>query len=346
MNKVLRFEITDRCNLRCWMCWSTNWKHLDMTYTEIERIILNYKKEQGKTVVLTSREPLLSPNIKDVLDLCKREKLNVKLLTNGTLISDKMAKYLVDLDIISFVAVSIHGMSSIHDSVTHVSGSWERAITGIKNIQKYKKMTHRVFPEVRITSVVSTSLLNDIDNIIDMAENTGCQLRIQHFMWHPQISKKRHKAFLFDKYGFKDDLIDGFSSECSVDADYVIERLEYAKKKSGSLGIDLQIYPKLNYDEITIWYGSSSIEVFKKARCRHVMNSIRLRANGNVTLCQYIDLSLGNFKDDSFYKIINNSMYHEISNVLLNGGIFPICNRCCHIESFATEEDSISNALI
>ena len=35
MSRVLRFEITDKCNLNCEMCWSTNWKHEDMEMTTI-----------------------------------------------------------------------------------------------------------------------------------------------------------------------------------------------------------------------------------------------------------------------------------------------------------------------
>ena len=36
MSKVLRFEITDKCNLNCEMCWSTNWKHEDMEINTIK----------------------------------------------------------------------------------------------------------------------------------------------------------------------------------------------------------------------------------------------------------------------------------------------------------------------
>lgn len=37
MSKVLRFEITDKCNLNCEMCWSTNWKHEDMEINTIKK---------------------------------------------------------------------------------------------------------------------------------------------------------------------------------------------------------------------------------------------------------------------------------------------------------------------
>lgn len=30
-DKILRFEITDRCNMRCDMCWSKEWKHNDLS---------------------------------------------------------------------------------------------------------------------------------------------------------------------------------------------------------------------------------------------------------------------------------------------------------------------------
>ena len=46
MSRVLRFEITDKCNLNCEMCWSTNWKHEDMEMTTIKKIIEDFSRHE------------------------------------------------------------------------------------------------------------------------------------------------------------------------------------------------------------------------------------------------------------------------------------------------------------
>ena len=38
-DKILRFEITDRCNMKCDMCWSKDWKHNDLSDKKVAKII-------------------------------------------------------------------------------------------------------------------------------------------------------------------------------------------------------------------------------------------------------------------------------------------------------------------
>ena len=42
-DKILRFEITDRCNMRCDMCWSKEWTHNDLSGKKVEKIIYYFK---------------------------------------------------------------------------------------------------------------------------------------------------------------------------------------------------------------------------------------------------------------------------------------------------------------
>lgn len=130
-DKILRFEITDRCNMRCNMCWSKEWKHNDLSDKKVEKIIYDFKRNGGKTIVLTSREPLLSKNFKLVIDICKKENLDLKILTNATLITDEIAKYIIESNIVSFIAISIHGIHEEHDNITGVHGSLKKTIEGI-----------------------------------------------------------------------------------------------------------------------------------------------------------------------------------------------------------------------
>ena len=40
--KILRLEITDKCNMNCSMCWSTKWNHTEMTWDELHKLIFEY----------------------------------------------------------------------------------------------------------------------------------------------------------------------------------------------------------------------------------------------------------------------------------------------------------------
>ena len=227
-NKILRFEITDRCNLKCDMCWSKEWKHNDLSDEKVAQIIYDFKAIGGKTVVLTSREPLLSKNFKLVIDICKEENLDLKILTNATLMTDSIAKYIVESNVVSFIAISIHGTYEEHDNITGVQGSLKRTIEGIQKLNKYKKINMTDMPEIRLTTVVSNEVINSIDFIINTAKENLTQLRIQHYMWHPESVKNKHKECLKEFYGIDDYIIDGFPSTCNIDYKSVINMLDYA----------------------------------------------------------------------------------------------------------------------
>lgn len=346
MEKILRFELTDNCNLRCSMCWSRSWTHKEMKYDQIKRIILDFKSNSGQTVVLTSREPLLSKSFRSIIELCDAEELDLKILTNGTLITGELAEYIVKSKSVSYLAISLHGNEKVHDSITGVPGSFQMAITGLKRINKYKIENRKKYPEVRITSVISAELFDAIEEIIALASETHSQLRIQHYMWHPEWIKKLHKESLLDIYNIKDDIIEGFSSNCDIDADTVVSQLKQISYQCKKRGIDLQVYPKLVTHEIERWYSHDSVLVFSEASCNHVSDSLRLRANGDVSLCQYIDIPIGNATNQDLKSIISNSRYAEIAEALKKGKLFPICNRCCHVKSKCGSPHSISNAEI
>lgn len=345
-NKILRFEITDRCNLRCEMCWSKEWKHNDLSAEKVAQIIYDFKASGGNTVVLTSREPLLSKNFKLVIDICKKENLDLKILTNATLMTDNLAKYIVESNIVSFIAISIHGTHEEHDNITGVQGSLKRTIEGIQKLNKYKEINKTNIPEIRLTTVVSNEVINSIDFIINTAKENSTQLRIQHYMWHPEFVKNKHKEYLKEFYGIDDYIIDGFPSTCNIDYKNVIDMLDYAKSKCEEEKIDLQIYPKMTNDEIKKWYSDNCEQVFQNGYCQHVFDSIRLRANGEISLCQYIDLIIGNIENKTMKDLATDKLLNDIGESLKEGKIFPICNRCCHIETKEVKEDKISNSKI
>lgn len=94
--------ITEACNLRCPTCLYVleDKKYLSRGFLKIEdlKFILDkYKAKKADIIFLTGGEPLLHPEIKDIIKLCKLYKLIVKISTNGILIKDKIEQ-IKDID--------------------------------------------------------------------------------------------------------------------------------------------------------------------------------------------------------------------------------------------------------
>jgi MoaA/NifB/PqqE/SkfB family radical SAM enzyme len=94
MEKVY-IEVTSRCNLSCSMCSRNFWENekiSDMDFSLFEKIIDEIRDEKSiKTVFFGGvGEPLMHPNILDMIKLVKRAGKRAELITNGTLLNDKM----------------------------------------------------------------------------------------------------------------------------------------------------------------------------------------------------------------------------------------------------------------
>ena len=98
--------------------------------------------------------------------------------------------------------------------------------------------------------------------------------------------------------------------------------------KLKNTNIDLQLYPDLTDEEIVNWYDTTNNVDVSDRYCDHSSSSIRVRANGDVTFCQYIDRTFGNLRVGNLGEIIyDNDIYVDMCRDFKNGKILP---RCCH----------------
>lgn len=337
MNDILRLEVTDRCNLLCDMCWSSEWMHREMSWHSLRSLIYDYNNIGGRCIVLTSREPLLSKNFLNIVELCKKLSIDLKILTNATLISKEMAEYLVGCNNINFIAISLHGNEKVHDKIVGVKGTYNKVIRAISFLYKYRKIYNRKDLEIRLTTVISKYLLKDIDTILSITTKFHTSLRIQHYMWQPLYIQEEHIKYLEQKANCTENIISDFNSCCDINYKDVIKLIQYAKRRSSERQIDFQTYPNLYLNDIKQWY-SNNIQNYLKYKksstmfCDHAMNSIRIRANGEVSFCQYINLNLGNILNQSLHCIIEKKEIRNFRERVYYGELFPICYHCCHVK--------------
>ena len=93
----MELELSRICNLRCVYCYASSGKPLEneLTLAEIEDAV-DQAVQLGarKIIVLGGGEPLLYPQLLEVLDFIINKNLVVDLFTNGTLITPAFAKKL------------------------------------------------------------------------------------------------------------------------------------------------------------------------------------------------------------------------------------------------------------
>ncbi len=136
------FYLTEGCNLRCRHCWiAPKYQGEGQSYPALEldlfRSIIDQAKPLGLTAVkLTGGEPLLHPEINEILEFIHREGLRLTVETNGVLCAPELASKMAACKD-AFVSVSLDGPDpETHEWVRGVTGCFEASLEGIRNLLK------------------------------------------------------------------------------------------------------------------------------------------------------------------------------------------------------------------
>ncbi len=167
------WNFTNACNLKCKHCYQRAGARAndELTVEEKFRAVEEMARAGVVSIGFSGGEPLLAYDFYDVVGKVKKEGMHVALATNGTLITSKVAKRLKDVGV-DYVEVSLDSAEpERHDAFRGVSGSFYRALEGIKHC-----VDQGIFTCVATT--VTQLNLHEISDIIGLAEN----LRAQRFI--------------------------------------------------------------------------------------------------------------------------------------------------------------------
>lgn len=135
---VVVWNVGRRCNLRCVHCYSGS---RDRRYegelsTDEGKALIEDLADFGVPVILFSGgEPLLRPDILELIAGARNRGVRSVLSTNGTLITPQLARELRRLDL-SYVGISFDGLEQTHDRFRGVKGAFGQAMAGLKNCQE------------------------------------------------------------------------------------------------------------------------------------------------------------------------------------------------------------------
>ncbi len=167
------FYLTEGCNLRCRHCWIVpKYQSGDKSFPALElelfRSIIQQAKPLGlSSVKLTGGEPLLHPNIHEILDVIRSEELRLTVETNGVLCTPELAEKIKATCENPFVSVSIDGADAeTHEWVRGVEGCFEAALDGIRNL------VNAGFRPQIIMSLMKRNK-DQIEPVVRMAESLG-----------------------------------------------------------------------------------------------------------------------------------------------------------------------------
>ncbi|MFW6133184.1 MAG: radical SAM protein [Planctomycetota bacterium] len=167
--RMLFWETTARCNLRCAHCRRSDpGADDDLTLAEARAMFADAAALGRPVVVFSGGEPLLRDDWEELAAAARACGLPVALATNGTLIDDALAQRVAGAGF-RRVAVSIDGPdAATHDALRGRRGAFDAAIAGLAALRKAGQPT-------QINTTVTRSNADKLDDVLTTARAAGAQ---------------------------------------------------------------------------------------------------------------------------------------------------------------------------
>lgn len=165
--KFLFFEMTMDCNERCLHCGS---RCGDVRSEEMPKEVYfdfldKIKRDFPKLPMLciTGGEPLLRPELFEIMTYASSLGFKWGMTSNGTLITKEVAKKLKDAGM-NTISISIDGLEETHDAFRRTKGGFRKAVEGVRNLLEQD------FNAVQVTTVVTKKNIDQLDDLFALME--------------------------------------------------------------------------------------------------------------------------------------------------------------------------------
>jgi MoaA/NifB/PqqE/SkfB family radical SAM enzyme len=321
----LDVEVTRRCNMYCLGCQfhaSKSWgaapgDHAvkDIPLSLVERLSRELSRLSVREVIVIGEgEPLLHPQLFDIVAAFKQAGCGVQIFTNGTLIDESVARSILDsgLDVlkVSLWASNLEDYKKNHPGIN--PNNFQKTMDGVKMVAALKKARGAKRPAIILTQPLNRYNYRPVSARIALAQSLGCDgVRFSCFnAWQKEFADADLTA---------------------MEIDILREELIEAKKH-------LRAIPMVhNIDNVLLRYRLGET-AFRSIPCYAGWFYTRVKVDGTVLPCGFCYFPLGNLTESSFGEIWNGAKYRlfRSRSSTLTGlaslGDCCNCNWCCFVE--------------
>jgi len=167
--RLVFWELTQGCNLACKHCRAEAQPERaedELSTAECFAVIDQITAVGHPVLILTGGEPLYRPDLVEIATYANAKGARVCLATNGTLVTDDVARRLQAAGI-KRVAISIDGANpQTHDAFRGIPGSWAAALEGAAAAQ-------RAGMQIQFNMTVAQHNKAELPAILRLAEERG-----------------------------------------------------------------------------------------------------------------------------------------------------------------------------
>ena len=313
---LVHFQLTRKCNLRCWFCGQWGKKGFfsdaygtEMCFDDWKKVIGSLMRCRENTgvspsVILWGGEPLMCPDFDRLAEYLKQNDFETGMVTNGVLLDKHLE---VCKSAVSKIYVSIDGTKEIHNNIRG-RGVFEKVIENLKLLQH---------DNVTVMSVLSDALLYNLINFPEvLTEINPKLLLLQDMIALSEDEVNQYALWLKSSFGMEAKEIYSWKQQFTQ---------EYFEKRDKALKAVLK--KKYPFPVMYLPHGGNS------ECCRSALKHIHVAWNGNVLYCtDFYDFSAGNVRNGDVIDIFNNELSDKFRKAIKSGGC-PACRHCSWVSN-------------
>lgn len=302
--KAFVLELTMRCNNHCGYCYNV-WNAPELAYQrecpsemstdEVKKTITKLQNEVPiSTIGLSGGEPMLRKDLPDIISFIRSRGLQPLLLTNGTLLTEKLVE-----------ATMVGGMyevpllswrPKVHDRMVGRKGAWDAVVEGMMNV-------HMAGGYLTVVFVATRQNWEDLNATAQMAMMLGAN----ELMYNRINVGAANLRFAEELFPTPDMVKENLK---------ILDKLAAEHKFQISSGVviepcivDIQRFTHVSFGWCPL-AGEDSAFIIDPA--------------GNIRICKHSPMILGNIKHDNFKDIYYHHPYVEKFRIELPQG----CQNC------------------
>lgn len=279
-----------------------------MSWDVFERLIPLFPHIESLDLTGVWGEAFLHPKLYvDMLRTIKSHGTDVYTISNGTLITDDLARQLVEHDLNKLI-VSLDAATPETYALIRPPGRFEDVVNGLKSITAWKQKLGRTQPRLELAFVGMKSNIEEFPRVVRLAHELGvAQVCLQAMGEYPGLENE---------------------SVAAHDKSLGRRMHEEGARIGKELGVEVVLQPADQFEEDRKDHNVLEDRGGYRKQCHDLWNRALIAANGNVLPCCASPVSMGSLRDSSFEDIWRGPAYTQLRRQFLGGEIPEMCRQC------------------
>jgi radical SAM protein with 4Fe4S-binding SPASM domain len=285
--QIVSFAVTKACNLRCLHCHADAKEAFpdELTLKEALRAIDEMAALGTEALIFSGGEPLLRKElVLRLAEYCTDVGIIPAMLTNGVLINHKVAWELKEAGIMAVGIPLDSPEAELHDRLRNVPGTFDKAVRAIRACID-------IDLEVVVTTMALRSNFVKVPQMIELISNLG----VDQVAIYDLVPNGRGKEMM-------DEMMLNEQREQVI---RYLQRMQEEKEMAFLFSGGLPLYPEI-VATMHKTRGTSPPDLLLKQFWIHApigcpagINYLSLRPNGDVYPCPFLQIKVGNIREQS-----------------------------------------------